>query len=93
MQLGTSVLLNTLITSIIVALLFRHRRVLIRMFGNEQHIPILNIMTILTESAALILFMDIAVIVTVCAFKSVGDAVSQVWNFVQVNWPSSSGRD
>lgn len=86
LQLGTSVLVNTLITSIIVALLFRHRRMMIRLVGGEQQLPLLNIMTILTESAALIVFMDIAVIVTVTSFNSVGDLVTQSWNYVQVNF-------
>src|SRR5690349_7796618 len=84
-QLGISLFLSTLITSIIVTLLFRHRRMLIRMFANQQHLPLLNIVTILTESAALIVFVDTAVIVTLCAFKSVGDLVSQVWIFAQVS--------
>jgi hypothetical protein len=85
LQLGVSMFLNTIITSIIVTLLFRHRRMLIRVFGRDQQLPLPNIMTILIESAALIVIMDIAVIVTVSAFGSVGDMLSQVWNFVQVN--------
>lgn len=85
LQLGTSAFVNTLITSIIVTLLFQHRRMLIRMIGKEQQLPLLNIVTILIESAALIVFVDIAVIVTVTSFNSIGDMVSQVWNFVQVS--------
>lgn len=85
LQLSISVFLNALITSIIVTLLFLHRRMMIRTFGNEQYLPLLNIATILIESAALIVFMGIAEIVTVTAFHSVGDMVSQVWTVVQVN--------
>ncbi len=86
LQLGISVFLNTLITSVIVTLLFRHRRMIVRTFGREQHLPLLNIMTILTESAALIVFADIVMIVTVCMPQSSsGDLVSQVQTLVQVS--------
>lgn len=85
LQLATSAFVNTLITSIIVTLLFRHRRMLLQVLGKEQQLPLLNIVTILTESAALVVFADIAVIVTVTRFNSVGAMVSQPWNFVQVN--------
>ena len=84
-QLGISLFLNTLITSIIVALLFLHRRMMIQVFGSEQHVPLLNIATILIESAGLIVIVGIVEIVTVTAVHSVGDMVSQVWAFVQVN--------
>lgn len=93
LQLGISVFLNTLITSTIVTLLFLHRRMMIRVFGNEQHLPLLNIATILIESAALIVFVGIAEIVTVTAFHSVGDMVSQVWTFIQVNQVFSSEKN
>lgn len=91
-QLGISLFLNTLITSIIVTLLFRHRRMMTRIFGNEQQAPLLNTATILIESAALIVIMGIVEIVTVTAFHSVGDMVSQVWAFVQVNQACSSEK-
>lgn len=93
LQLGLSVLLNTLITSIIVTLLFRHRRMVINTFGREQQLPLLNIMTILVESAALVVFADIVMIATVTLTKSSsGDLVSQIQTLVQVNRSSLLGR-
>lgn len=84
--LGISAFLNVLITSIIVCLLFRHRRMMIRAFGHEQHLPLLNIMVILVESAALIVVVDILVIVSIISLRSVGEMVSQVWCVIQVNF-------
>lgn len=83
--LGTSAFLNALITSIIVCLLFRHRRMMIQAFGREQQLPLLNIIVILVESAAFIVIVDILVIVSITSLHSVGDMVSQMWNVVQVS--------
>ncbi len=83
-HLGISAFLNTLITSIIVGLLFRHRRMMVQSFGHEQRLPLLNIMAVLVESAALIVVVDIVVIVGITSLGSVGEMVSQIWNVVQV---------
>lgn len=58
---------------------------MIQAFGHEQQVPLLNIIVILVESAALIVIVDIVVIVSIVSLRSVGEMVSQIWNVVQVN--------
>lgn len=82
---GISALLNTLITSIIVILLFRYRRMVVRAVGEGHQLPFLRIIPVVVESAALIVFIDVFVIVATICFGTVGYLATQLWIHGQVS--------
>lgn len=50
----------------------------INTFGREQQLPLLNIMTILVESAALAVFADIVMIATVTLTKGSSQVQAEI---------------
>lgn len=81
-QIAISLFLNVTISTSILSLLFRYRNMVTRVFGKDSGKVYLNTMTILVESASLIVMMDVFVIATVRG--NIGGYVSfQMWVHVQ----------
>lgn len=84
-QFGTSLFLNTIISSSLVILLLRHRNRFVRVFGKGQgqSTLYLNILTVLIESAGVIIVVDVFAIATI-ALAPVGNVAFQLWVHTQV---------
>ncbi|KAF7761264.1 hypothetical protein Agabi119p4_10673 [Agaricus bisporus var. burnettii] len=77
-QYGISGFLNALITVCIVILILRHRRATLDAFGGSHQMPYLNIMTVLIESASLVVVIDIFAAVGYIQ-GILGNVATQVW--------------
>ncbi|KAJ3565530.1 hypothetical protein NP233_g7577 [Leucocoprinus birnbaumii] len=77
-QLGISLCLNVIISTNIGVLLLHYRRLIVRVLGSSSGQPYLNVMTILIESAALIVIVDIFALATILT-GPVGLVAVQMW--------------
>ncbi|KAF5346829.1 hypothetical protein D9756_010560 [Leucocoprinus leucothites] len=81
--LGISLFLNIIISSSIVLLLFHYRRMLMRLFGGESGKSYLNLMTILVESASLIILSDVLTLAAVLRQTTILYIPMQTWSQIQ----------
>ncbi|KAF5347737.1 hypothetical protein D9756_010247 [Leucocoprinus leucothites] len=80
---GISLLLNVIISSSIVLLLLHHKNMLTRACGEESGKPYLNLITILVESASLIILSDALSLAALMARSTVLFIPIQTWAQIQ----------
>ncbi|KAF9443775.1 hypothetical protein P691DRAFT_678842 [Macrolepiota fuliginosa MF-IS2] len=82
LQFGISLFLNTLISLYIILLLLQQRRLMVQTFGRDGPLPYIDVLTVLVESAGLILVIDTFAICTI-AFSPLGNVAFQLWLHLQ----------
>jgi hypothetical protein len=79
-----------MITMGIVLFLINYRRVIVRALGKHSGRPHLNTMTILIESASLIVVVDVFALATILIEPVTRNVALQLWIQVQVRLARSS---
>ncbi|KAF5346862.1 hypothetical protein D9756_010550 [Leucocoprinus leucothites] len=80
---GISLFLNIIISSSIVLLLLHYKKTVTRTFGERSGKPYLNIMTILVESASLIIFSDVLTLIALLFNTLIVYIPLQTWSQIQ----------
>lgn len=84
-QYSVTGFLNTLITACIVILILRYRCAAREAFGENHEMPYLSIMTVLIESASLVVVIDVLAAVGYSQ-GVLGNIATQVWVPMQVSF-------
>ncbi|XP_006457023.1 hypothetical protein AGABI2DRAFT_122896 [Agaricus bisporus var. bisporus H97] len=84
LQYGISGFLNALVTICIIVLILRHRRATLEAFGENHQMPYLNVMTMLIESASLVVVIDIFAVAGYIQ-GILSNVAMQVWIPLQVS--------